>query len=184
VIHLSEAIEASLLVIDGLKSAASTTTPSPLLTRLSHRHSLFTSTRLRLSSLHRRVENIIALCFNLVAQQDSMTMRHNSMTMRQDSSSMKIIAAITMVFLPTTAVASVIGSQLFLSTIKDNGEDGFWDVKTSPLFNTLWMIAGPLTLVVIIMAASWNWYTHLAYPNTHEQIKQKSIEKQRSFRSR
>jgi hypothetical protein len=96
---------------------------------------------------------------------------------------MKIIAAITMVFLPTTTVASVVGSQLFLTTVKDDSEGSYWDVKASPLFNTLWMIAGPLTLGVIIMAATWNWYTHLTYPKTHEEIKQRSIKSQKSFRS-
>jgi hypothetical protein len=85
-------------------------------------------------------------------------MRHDSTMMRHDSSSMKIIAAITMVFLPTTAVASVIGSQLFLSTVNEDSEGSYWEVKASPLLNTLWMIAGPLTLGVITMAASWNWY--------------------------
>jgi hypothetical protein len=123
------------------------------------------------------------LCFNLVAQQDSVTMRHDSTMMRHDSSSIKIIAAITMVFLPTTAAASVIGSQLFLSTVHEDSEGSYWEVKASPLFNTLWMIAGPLTLGVITMAASWNWYTHLTYPKTHEEIKQRSIKSQRSFRS-
>ena len=74
--------------------------------------------------------------------------------MRRDASSMKIIAAITMVFLPTTAVASIVGSQLFNTIF--NGENGSWDVQTSPLFNVLWAVACPLTVLVIALSTGWN----------------------------
>jgi len=74
--------------------------------------------------------------------------------MRRDASSMKIIAAITMVFLPTTAVASIVGSQLFNTIF--NGENGSWNVQTSPLFNVLWAVACPLTVLVIALSTWWN----------------------------
>lgn len=118
-----------------------------LFDNLRHRRSLFNGLRLRLSSLQRRVDNSTGLEFNLVTLQ-------NSLMMRRDASSMKIIAAITMVFLPTTAVASIVGSQLFTVTFSE--QDGTWDVQTSPLFKMLWVVATPLTLLVIAMSAGWN----------------------------
>lgn len=74
---------------------------------------------------------------------------------------MKIIAAITMIFLPTTGVATVVGSQLFLSDLRD---DKKWDVATSPLFWTMWWIAIPLTVFVVILSFFWHWYVHSESP--------------------
>jgi hypothetical protein len=113
---------------------------------LQHRRSLFESTRLRLASLQKRVDNTITLSFNLVTQQDSLIMT-------QDSGSMKTIALITMIFLPTTGVATVLGSSLFDSDDKT----GQWEVKRSPLFLTLWFISIPLTLATIAAAYLFHW---------------------------
>ncbi len=171
--HLREAVESCLLLVDSviaeidhkrsLNSTGSesdgsasgsatlipTILPSQLRSSLLYRRSLFKSTELRLSSLSKRVDNAINLAFNMVTQQDSMVMM-------QDSSSMKIIAAITLLFLPTTTVATIAGSQLFLTSIVDND----WSIQTTPLFSTMWSISVPLTLVVGILALAWHWWTH------------------------
>lgn len=171
--HLAEAVESCLLLVDriiaeldsknssssaGLErtgSGSTTTTltstsiSSQLRSNLLYRHSLFKSTDLRLRSLSKRIDNAINLAFNMVTQQDSMVML-------QDSSSMKIIAAITLLFLPTTTVATIAGSQLFLSSVNEDN----WLIQTSPLFRTLWSISIPLTLVVGILALAWYWWTH------------------------
>jgi len=157
IIHLRETVENFLLLVDNLRDIVQTRRSSSdeagdavrkmLIDNLRHRRSLFNELRLRLSSLQRRVDNSIGLAFNLVAQQDSMVMR-------RDASSMKIIAAITMVFLPTTAVASIVGSQMFAVNFTE--ESGIWDVQVSPMFKVLWAVAGPLTLLVIAMSAGWN----------------------------
>ncbi|KAK7751013.1 hypothetical protein SLS62_006998 [Diatrype stigma] len=175
--HLAESVESCILLVDGiiaeldsrssLKGAAgqgrtgsaststtltttTTTSSSQLRYTLSYRRSLFKSTELRLRSLSKRVDNAINLAFNMVTQQDSMVML-------QDSSSMKIIAAITLLFLPTTTVATVAGSQLFLSSVS---EDNNWLIQTSPLFAIMWAIAAPLTLVIGTLALVWYWWTH------------------------
>lgn len=67
---------------------------------------------------------------------------------------MKVIAAITMIFLPTTAVASIVGSEMFTTAF--NEENGSWNVQVSPLFKVLWAVAVPLTVMVIAMSAGWN----------------------------
>lgn len=173
VIHLSEAVESCLLVVDGLieeidkrdssnatplgrtasdsttTTLSSTDTMTQLRSRLSYRKSLFKSTELRLNSLSKRMDNAINLAFNMVTQQDSMLMI-------QDSSSMKIIAAITLLFLPTTTVATVAGSQMFLTSL--TGED--WLIQASPLYMTMWSISIPLTIVVGTFALAWHWWMH------------------------
>ncbi|KAK0610784.1 hypothetical protein B0T14DRAFT_529095 [Immersiella caudata] len=155
--HLRETVEGFLLLINDLSEIVGTRNPSPddtdgeirklLLDNLRHRRSLFNNLRLRLTSLQRRVDNSVGLEFNLVTLQDSATMR-------RDASSMKIIAAITMIFLPTTAVASIVGSQIFTTVF--NEQSGSWDVQISPLFKVLWAVAGPLTVMVVAMSAGWN----------------------------
>ncbi|KAK6518199.1 hypothetical protein TWF506_005358 [Arthrobotrys conoides] len=182
IIYLNEAVASCLLVVDAIKDATTSTASIQLPSSLSHRRSLFTSTSLRLSSIQQRVENTIALCFNLVSQQDSMMMRHESMVMRQDASAMKILASITVIFLPTMAVASILGSQLFLSSIvvpDGNDPKESFEVKTSPLFNILWMFAIPMTLVVMVMAIGWSWYSHVTYPKTSEEMRRRLEENQR-----
>jgi hypothetical protein len=169
IVHLAEAVEACLLVVDATRSHvedrsfdkhAADTADNGLLTfqlkqSLQYRRSLFKSTKLRLTSLQKRIDNAITLSFNLVTQQDSMVMM-------QDSSSMKIIAAITMIFLPTTGVATVVGSQLFL-TDRDGGT-GDWQTHITPLFAWLWWVSIPLTVLVMMMAAIWGWWVHHEQP--------------------
>ncbi|KAK6532504.1 hypothetical protein TWF281_006693 [Arthrobotrys megalospora] len=182
IIYLNEAVDSCLLIVEAIKATTTSTASIHLPDSLLHRRSLFTSTSLRLSSIQRRVENTIALCFNLVSQQDSMMMRHESMVMRQDASAMKILASITVIFLPTMAVATILGSQLFLSDVvitQGNDSKEYVEVKTSPLFNILWMFAIPMTLVVIVMALAWSWYSHVTYPKTSEDMRKRLEENQR-----
>lgn len=181
IIHLNEAIQSGLLLTGGLlsrlkalepnsvpvlqksHSSGSGTTLTPddvrqqLRDSLEYRQSLFQSTSLRLGSLQKRVENAITLSFNLVTQQDSLVMI-------QDSSSMKIIAAITMIFLPTTAITGIVGSQLFLTSHSDT--DGTWTVLRTPLFAWLWWLTVPVTMVVILLG--WAWWKY-AQPDNLEK---------------
>ncbi|KAH7308139.1 hypothetical protein B0I35DRAFT_483417 [Stachybotrys elegans] len=161
-IYFAEALAACAMTVD---AAQQHTSPSPsssdlvhtqLRERLAYRKSLLASTELRLSSLQRRIDNIITLSFNLVTQQDSMVMT-------QDSSSMRIIAAITMVFLPTTGVATVLGSQLFESERASSDGDG-WRVHVSPLFWLTWWVSIPLTVFVMLLASWWTWWKRMESP--------------------
>jgi hypothetical protein len=166
IIHIAEAIESCLMVVDSTidnvgkhQTTEQATSREPVLKQLretlQYRRSLFKSSQLRLNSLQKRIDNAITLSFNLVTQQDSMVMI-------QDSNSMKVIAVITMIFLPTTGVATVIGSQLFSSQVHKDGET--WDVKLTPLFWTMWWIAIPLTVFVVLLAIIWHWWVHTESP--------------------
>jgi len=174
-IHIAEAVDSCLAVIDATLSnipAASdnddnTTGRSQIHAQLreclAYRRTLFKSSKLRLGSLQRRIDNAINLSFNLVTQQDSMLMI-------QDSTSMKIIAVITMIFLPTTGVATVLGSQLFTSEPPPHGATEVpgpgspWVIMVNPLFLTMWWIAVPLTLGVAAIALVYQWYAHHERP--------------------
>ncbi|KAF7552161.1 hypothetical protein G7Z17_g4498 [Cylindrodendrum hubeiense] len=164
IIHIAEALESCMMLVDStIQNIGNHQQIPPQTNRdqilrqlhecLQYRRSLFRSSQLRLGSLQKRIDNAITLSFNLVTQQDSMVMI-------QDSNSMKIIAAITMIFLPTTGVAAVVGSQLFVAQPHNDK----WDVLTTPLFWTMWWISIPLTIVVAILAIIWHWWTHSEHP--------------------
>lgn len=160
-IELHEVMESSLQVVDGTlscvgksrtgphypnntHSATNMTVQDQLRQSLDYRRSLFMSTKLRLQSMEKRVSNTITLAFNVVTQQDSRLMR-------QDSASMTIISYMTLLFLPTAGVATIVGSQLFDTNF--DPEVGTPSVTyTSPLFWLMWWIAIPLTFVTMLVA--------------------------------
>ncbi|PHH89226.1 hypothetical protein CDD83_6458 [Cordyceps sp. RAO-2017] len=128
---------------------------------LRHRRFLFRSTQLRLSSLQKRTDNTITLAFNVVTQKDSMEMT-------RDSRVMKTIAAITIVFLPTTGVASVVGSQLLTSNWHDDSKT--WTIMATPLFWLTWWIAIPLTVCVVVLALTWQWWVNADRPQVRGRL--------------
>ncbi|KAK3360498.1 hypothetical protein B0T25DRAFT_447036 [Lasiosphaeria hispida] len=159
VIHVAEAIESCFFVLESIITRIgkrhpawpSVNTPADevpiqeqLKDCLQHRLSLFKSTDLRLSSLRKRIDNMITLSFNLVTQQDSSMIRH-------DSASMNIIAFITIFFLPTACVATVMGSQLFITDLNTMG------ITMSPLFISLWWVVIPMTVFVTGVAGFYRW---------------------------
>lgn len=169
--HLGEALESSLLLVEGIVSRLRMEAPPDahlsapansnpvseamisqrLLSALLYRQTLFRSTKLRLGSLNARVTNSITLAFNVLTASDSMILiRYSNL--------MKIIAAVTMIFLPTTAVAAVLGSQLF--NAERDAATGAWTVLATPLFPVLWYITIPATVALLVSAMLWHRYTH------------------------
>jgi hypothetical protein len=124
-----------------------------------YRRSLLNSTKLRLGSLHKRVDNTTTLAFNLVTQQDSQLMI-------KDSASVTIIAFITVLFLPTAGVAAVVGSQLFATDFDTANK--VVEIRTSPLLATLWCIAIPLTVAVIGMTVFYRLFIDMGRPSFGE----------------
>ncbi|ODA79746.1 hypothetical protein RJ55_05340 [Drechmeria coniospora] len=162
IIYLSEGLEACLLVVDEVldncdgdwdRDKTSLDGRTRVLKQLKgclrYRRSLYLSTQLRLGSLQKRIDNFIALAFNVVTQKDSMVVT-------RDSSVMKVIAAITIVFLPTTGIATVAGSQLLVSEWQKDSNS--WTVRPTPLFWLTWWIAIPVTVCVLLMTFAWQWY--------------------------
>lgn len=167
-IHLSEAVDSCLLVVDGsLTSVGKKQLGANFRTDVldpheqaremfRYRRSLLNSTRLRLTSLQKRVNNTTTLAFNLVTQQ-------NSQLMIKDSASVTIISFITVLFLPTAGVAAVLGSQLFATEFDKTKE--VVEIRISPLFAILWWIAIPLTVVAVGITICYRLFIAMGRPS-------------------
>jgi hypothetical protein len=149
-IYLRENCDSALATLSGLQNhhkAVSGDQPTPpqeyTKQALRYQKTLFQSTQRRLDSLDRRISNIIQLSFNIVTQGDSRLMQ-------SESQSMKTIAVMTLVFMPLSTVASVFGSQ-FMNTEDEPGHR----LTVSQDFWLLWIIAVPLTVVVVIIWRVW-----------------------------
>ncbi|KAF2471128.1 uncharacterized protein BDR25DRAFT_285558 [Lindgomyces ingoldianus] len=110
---------------------------------LEYRKTMFQSTQRRLESLDKRMANILQLSFHLVTQTDSRVMM-------SENQSMKTIAVMTLIFMPLGTVASIFGTQLI--KLKD---DAPFHMQVSQDFWLLWVIAVPLTIVVMTVWRVW-----------------------------
>ncbi|KAG2014499.1 hypothetical protein GB937_006725 [Aspergillus fischeri] len=96
-----------------------------------------------------RKDSTMALVYNLVTQQDAASNIQLAASMKRDSTSMNAIAALTMVFLPGTFIATILDVGSF-----SRGDDNTGFESTSVWW--LWAaITVPLTLVVM---SSWWLY--------------------------
>ncbi|KAL8947937.1 MAG: hypothetical protein Q9222_005827 [Ikaeria aurantiellina] len=109
---------------------------------LQHKLTLFEGSQLRVQSMDSRAQNMTNLAFNTVNQQDSQTMK-------SDSQSMKVIAIVTMLFLPAATVGSVCGSSFF-DFDSDNHK-----LLVSVDFKYFWAATLPMTVIVFGVYALW-----------------------------
>jgi Mg2+ and Co2+ transporter CorA len=110
---------------------------------LEYRRTLFQSTQRRLASLDKRMSNIIQLSFHLVTQGDSRMMQ-------SENQSMKTIAIMTLIFMPLGTVASIFGTQFMQLQ-----EEAPHHITVSQDFWLMWIIAAPLTILVIVIWRVW-----------------------------
>lgn len=114
----------------------------------------------RILNLRQRTDNFITLLYHLITGHDS-TVNLQIATQsariardaRKDSMSMKIIAAVTLIYLPATFVCSLFGTNLVvLDTSSDGSEPSF-------IVSRLWWLylafAAPLTMLTIF--GFWLW---------------------------
>lgn len=147
-IYLSEAATAAILALDGIiqyveklsSGADAESLSKATISELEYRRSAFRSTQLRLSSLDKRIANVISLTFSLVTQRDSRLLMH-------DSNAMKGIALLTLVFLPMTGIATLFSTPFF------DVSNGRLGVATS--FWVFWVITLSLTGALV---AFWFWW--------------------------
>jgi hypothetical protein len=116
---------------------------------LLYRKGAFHSSSLRLKSMEKRVQNLIQLSFNLVAQQDSRVIQ-------VDSKLMMLIALVTLIFLPSSTIASIFGSQFFVFNT-DAGKSA--DLKLSNQFWLFWAISVPVTSLVLLVG--WLYFRRM-----------------------
>ncbi|ORY04877.1 hypothetical protein BCR34DRAFT_463745, partial [Clohesyomyces aquaticus] len=110
---------------------------------LDYRKTMFQSTQRRLESLEKRMENILQLSFHLVTQADSRVMK-------LESKSMKTIAVMTLIFMPLGTIAAIFGTQMI--KLRD---DAPYHMIVSQDFWLLWLIAVPITIVVVVIWRVW-----------------------------
>ncbi|KAM0723999.1 hypothetical protein Q7P37_000990 [Cladosporium fusiforme] len=147
-IYLSEAATAAGLemasLISHLQAASRPSDTKRLsqatISKFQYQMVAFQSTKLRLSSLEKRIANVISLSFNLVTQRDSRLLKH-------DSNAMKAIALLTLIFLPMTGIASLFDTPFF------EVSGGVINVALS--FWVFWLITICLTVAMIVF---WLWW--------------------------
>lgn len=149
-IYLRENCESALATLDGLRDHhkgvyGDKPTATQEFTRqaLKYQKTLFQSTQRRLASLDSRMANIISLTFHIVAQGDSRLMQ-------SESQSMKTIAVMTLIFMPLSTVAGIFGTEFM--KIEDGPSH---HIVVSQDFWLLWLIAVPLTIIVIVVWRVW-----------------------------
>ncbi|GFF58026.1 hypothetical protein IFM62136_03646 [Aspergillus lentulus] len=144
ILFLQESAEATLLTLRNLSGHHGRileTVPDPdrhatetAQGMLAHAETQFQSTSLRLKSLEKRMDNIIALSFHLVTQD-------GNRIMQADSNSMATIAFVTLIFLPMSTVSTIFGSQFF------NFDRSL--IRISHSFWIFWLVSIALTLLVL-----------------------------------
>ena len=157
--YLKETIESNLLVTGAILERTGKRNPEGptqfdqastdndiLKEGLLYHQSLFRSTQLRLSSLEKRIQSANNLAFNMVTQQDSVIVM-------EDSASVAILTTVAAVFLPITSIATIIGSDLFVTS---QDEQGDWVTVATPLIRYLYIIGIPTTVVIFITSYLWS----------------------------
>lgn len=114
----------------------------------------FHSTALRLHSIEKRMLNVIQLTQTIVTQADSAVLK-------ADSRAMKLIAALTLVFLPATGVASVFDTPFF----DNESASATARLIVAANFWIFWAVAVPLTLCVGALCYAWYYLPKL--PEDH-----------------
>ncbi|KAJ5779486.1 hypothetical protein N7457_007206 [Penicillium paradoxum] len=104
----------------------------------------FETVNLRLRSLDRRMQSVIALSFHLVAAE-------GNRIMHSDSNTMTTIGLVTLIFLPLTTVSTIFGSQFFGLSDEDNA------LTVSQDFWMFWVISMPVTVIVLGAWYAMKW---------------------------
>ncbi|THU99277.1 hypothetical protein K435DRAFT_659316 [Dendrothele bispora CBS 962.96] len=99
-----------------------------------------------------RKDSMMNLVYNLVTQQDATNNINIAVDMRRDSASMSAIATLTMVFLPATFTATVLGAGIFSAAV---------DPDSVHVSNLWWFwIATTVPLTAIVMSLWWVWHKY------------------------
>ncbi|KZM25137.1 metal ion transmembrane transporter [Ascochyta rabiei] len=111
---------------------------------------MFHNLLLRSQANKERLQNEIALAYNMIAQRDSQVMAGLGEAAKLDSGAMKTIAIVTMAFIPPTFLSAIF-SMSFFSYNPELGGAG-WSVSSK--FWVYWVCAIPLTSLTL---AIWYW---------------------------
>ncbi|KAF1833406.1 hypothetical protein BDW02DRAFT_623654 [Decorospora gaudefroyi] len=132
------------------KSGNEPDTLSQVRTHMAFQASMLRNLLLRSQSNKERMQNEIALAYNMIAQRDSQVMTGLGEAARRDSGAMRTIAVVTMAFLPPTFLSAIF-SMSFFNYTPEHGSAG-WSV--SGKLWVYWVCAVPLTCITLMI---WYW---------------------------
>ncbi|CAN9192038.1 unnamed protein product [Alternaria alternata] len=132
------------------KSGDESDAVSKVRTHIAFQAGMLRNLLLRSQSNKERLQNEIALAYNMIAQRDSQVMTGLGEAARRDSGAMRTIAVVTMAFLPPTFLSAIF-SMSFFNYTPEQGSAG-WSV--SGKFWVYWVCAVPLTCITLMI---WYW---------------------------
>ncbi|KAI9885707.1 MAG: hypothetical protein M1823_002472 [Watsoniomyces obsoletus] len=91
----------------------------------------------------KRIQNEIALAYHSVAGRDSETMVHVGQATRRDSAAMRIVAVVSMAFLPAMFLSSLFSTSFFDFTPGNDGRSENWSMSSKIWL--YWALVVPLT---------------------------------------
>jgi hypothetical protein len=154
-IYMMEAAEASSCTLEAMACKLREPANGPLARatadKIEYRKRNFHSTLLRLTSLEKRMSNIIQPSSKLVTQADSGLMKADSAVPQTDSRAMKFIAFLKLVFSPATGVASVFSTPFFNIDWESGPQTGDKVLRTAKSFWIFWAVVLPLTIVGLLL---------------------------------
>jgi hypothetical protein len=164
-IHVSETLDVTVTTIEVMIACHDTYIRSAILvddeTRAAHsmlrsklqfHNHMIRSLRYRAASNKERLSNEIQYAFNAVTQYDSRVSVEIGRAAQSDSAAMKMIAFLTLTFLPATYVCAIFSMSFF----NFNPELNTW--KVSQEFWLYWVVAVPITIATALTWNFWNKY--------------------------
>ncbi|CAN9241564.1 unnamed protein product [Alternaria alternata] len=148
-----EAMQRHVVYLAGKSKQKSRNEPdavSKVRTHIAFQAGMLRNMLLRSQSNKERLQNEIALAYNMIAQRDSQVMTGLGEAARRDSGAMRTIAVVTMAFLPPTFLSAIF-SMSFFNYTPEQGSAG-WSV--SGKFWVYWVCAVPLTCITLMI---WYW---------------------------
>ncbi|CAO1604220.1 hypothetical protein XANCAGTX0491_007784 [Xanthoria calcicola] len=176
-VHVSETLVVAVQSLQGLKQQQAEFSVQHLqATKLTSTNSqsnfhlqlqLLQSLLARADSNKARLQNEINLAFNAEAQRDSKVQARIGEEARKKTASMKAIAVVTMIFLPSTFVATFFSMSFFHFDPPITSGSG--NLSVSHAFWMYWAVSIPLSLLTFLVWRLWeerNRNRHRAYTQT------------------
>lgn len=133
-------LEAIVSTLAGNRQSPPSDLSAAALNALENHKRCVQSTLLRLRTVEKRMSNVIQLSYAQATQADSHIM--------------KFIAFLTLVFLPATAVASILSTPFFDIDWNASGAENN-SLRTARSFWKFWVIAIPLTVIAVSLCLAW-----------------------------
>lgn len=139
----------------------------PLREILEHNLNMSQSLESHMNVLQQRVDVQLNILYSIVAQTDNQLSAKLAASAGRDSTSMKILALITVLFLPATFVATLFSMSMFEWDSDEAGKAG--KTVLSPKFWIYWMTTIPLTVATLIVVGFWWRYEKRRFDGQLEQ---------------